>query len=64
MSSFPVHLRERCSIEAFQAWLDLKKPGFKVVGIRAEAPCRITLEVVSIDELQGSTKGIDLHELG
>lgn len=40
-----VNLRERCSIEAFQLWLDSKEPGHKVVGVKAEAPCNITLEV-------------------
>jgi hypothetical protein len=40
-----VHLRERCTADAFQMWLDAKMPGFKVKRVMAEAPCNIAIVV-------------------
>jgi 16S rRNA C967 or C1407 C5-methylase (RsmB/RsmF family) len=40
-----VQLRERCSTEAFQMWLDAKMPGWKVKRVLADAPCSIRIVV-------------------
>lgn len=45
-----IKLQQRCSMEAFQAWLDSKEPGWKVVGVQAEAPCSISIEVEKKDD--------------
>lgn len=43
--SMLVHLRERCSIEAFQMWIDAKMPGFTIKRVLAEAPCNLAIVV-------------------
>ena len=40
-----VTLRERCSIEAFQMWVDQKMPGWKIKRVMAEEPCNIAIVV-------------------
>ncbi len=41
-----LQMRERCSMEAFQMWLDAKSEGkMKVIAVRAEAPCRIEIDI-------------------
>jgi hypothetical protein len=40
-----VNLRERCSVEAFQMWIDSKMPGWVVKRVMAEQPCNISIVV-------------------
>lgn len=46
MNSITICMRERCAMEAFQMWVDSKSPGFRVVGVKAEAPCSIELQII------------------
>jgi hypothetical protein len=43
---FTINVRQECSREAFQLWLDAKgSKELKVVEVRASEPCRIEIDV-------------------
>jgi hypothetical protein len=44
---FTINVRQECSREAFQLWLDSKSGDqkLKVISVRAAAPCNVEIEV-------------------
>lgn len=45
MTTFNLHLRKQCTIDALQMWLSSQQPGIKVVDIVLPNPCEVTLVV-------------------
>lgn len=52
MKKFTIHLREMCSREAFQMWINAKdnENKLRVVAVRAFEPFRIELDVEDEEE--------------